>query len=125
MLIAAAADIASVIHRVLVLIAVACCALISVSFMLFARDQVAGASKHQQNEIVASAPTTTAPIPVHHAHGQPRLFIDDAARSLTAPFRAIVQSNSAWVLHAIPTVLGLLVYGVGLGYLARYSRGLS
>lgn len=113
------------IHRVLVLVSVVCCALVSVSFLMFARDQVSGASKHQQNEIIASTPTTAAPVPVHHSHSQPREFIDQAASALTSPFHSLVQSDSQWVLHGIPTVLALLVYGVGLGFLARYSRGMS
>jgi hypothetical protein len=44
---------------------------------------------------------------------------------LTSPFRSIVQSDSQWVLHGVPTIFALLVYGVGLGYLARFSRGTS
>jgi hypothetical protein len=113
-----------VIHRILVITALVCCALVTASFGLFARDQVAGASKHQQNEIIASAPTTTGPVPVHKATAQPRRFIDAAARDLTAPFRSIVQTNSQWVLQGVATIAALLVYGVGLGYLARFSRGL-
>jgi hypothetical protein len=114
-----------VIHRLLVVVAIVCCALVSVSFALFARDQVAGASKHQQNEIIAGAATTTGPIAVHKATQQPRRFIDQVAASLTSPFRGVVQSDSQWMLHGIPTIVALLVYGVGLGYLARYTRGLS
>jgi hypothetical protein len=36
-----------------------------------------------------------------------------------------VNSRSQWVLHIVPMLLALLVYGVGLGYLARYSSGLA
>ncbi len=114
-----------VIHRLLVCTALVCCALVAASFAMFARDQVAGASKHQQNEIIAGAPTTTGPVPVHRATGQPRRFIDAAAGDLTAPFKSLVQSDSQWVLRGVPTILGLLVYGVGLGYLARFSRGMA
>jgi hypothetical protein len=125
MLDAWAADIASVIHRVLVLTALACCALVVVSFTLFARDQIAGASKHQQNELASGAPLTPPPIQVPRQVAQPRRFIDAAYRTLTSPFRSIVQSDSQWVLHGVPTICALLVYGLGLGYLARFSRGLS
>jgi hypothetical protein len=125
MLEALSADTAPVIHRVLVLTAIACCALVAMSFAMFARDQVAGASKHQQNEIVAGAATNAVPIPVHKATAQPRRFIDSAASTLTSPFRGVVQSDSEWVLHGVPTIVALLVYGVGIGYVARYSRGLS
>jgi hypothetical protein len=114
-----------VIHRVLVLTAYICCGLVIASFTLFARDQLAGASKHQQNEIVAGAQTTAGTVPEATHHGQPRAFIDGAANALTAPFRSLVSSHSQWVLHIVPLVLALLVYGVALGYLARYSSGYS
>jgi hypothetical protein len=114
-----------VIHRPLVVSAFACCALVASSFALFARDQLAGASKHQQNEIVAVTPSRPAPLRRRHEHGQPRRFIDGAASVLTSPFDSIVQSGNPWVLHGLPTIFALLVYGVGLGYLARFSRGLS
>jgi hypothetical protein len=114
-----------VIHRLLVCTALVCCALVAASFAMFARDQVAGASKHQQNEIVTGAPTTTGPVPIHQATAQPRRFIDAAASDLTAPFRSIIQSDSQWLARGVPTVIALLVYGVGLGYLARFSRGMT
>jgi hypothetical protein len=114
-----------VVHRLLVLVAVACCTLVAVSFALFARDQIAGASQHQQHELASSATAvSSAPADSVHQQAQPRRFIDGAARALTAPFRSLVESSSSqWVLHLIPTLIGLLVYGVGLGYLARYSSG--
>jgi hypothetical protein len=114
-----------VIHRALVLTAYICCGLVIASFALFARDQFAGASEHQQNELVAgqsaaspTAQTTTQP----RHHGQPRAFIDRAAKVLTAPFRALVHTNSQWVIELGVTIMALLVYGVGIGFLARFAR---
>jgi hypothetical protein len=98
------------IHRGLVLIAIGCSVLVAASFALFARDQLAGASKHQQNQLAAgptTAPYVPGVVPPATHHAQPRRFID-----------------SGWVTHGLPTFFALLVYGVGLGYLARYSRGL-
>ncbi len=112
------------IHRGLVLIALACSFLVLASFALFARDQLAGASKHQQNELAGSATSAPGVVPPPTQHGQPRRFIDGAAHALTSPFRSIVQSDSSWVTHGLPTIFALLLYGVGLGYLARYSSGL-
>ena len=89
MLIARVVDTASVISRVLRLTAFACCALVVVSFAMFARDQVAGASQHQQTELVAGAHPTAA---------------------TTTP-----------VKHGLPAFFAVLAYGLGLGYLARYS----
>ncbi len=120
MLIAPEVEIARVISRVLRLTAFACCALVVLSFAMFARDQMAGASQHQQTELVAGAsPTAASSIPVKHA--QPRQSIDDAAKILTKPFDAIVQSSNLWVKHGLPAVFALLVYGLGLGYLGRFS----
>jgi hypothetical protein len=111
-----------VVHRLLVTVSVICCTLVCASFLLFARDQLAGASKHQQNELVASAPVSTgAPAKPHHT-GQPRAFIDSAAHTLTSPFVSLVRSNNDWVVHGFPAAVALLVYGLGLGYLARFAQ---
>jgi hypothetical protein len=123
MLDAATADMDPVIHRLLVLSSIACCLLVAASFVMFARDQVAGASVHQQNLITyRGAPVPVAPSTAAHP-GQVRRFIDGAARDLESPFSSIVHSSSQWVLHGGPALLALLLYGVGLGYLARFSNG--
>jgi hypothetical protein len=119
-----AADPLRVINRLLTYMSIACCALVIVSFGLFARDQMAGASEHQQTELTAGLPATAAGGPSSsHAHRQPRRFIDGAAGALEAPFESIVSTHSEWVEHIFPAVFALLVYGLGLGYLARFSRG--
>ena len=101
-----------------------CCGLVIVSFALFAADQAGGASRHQVAEIAAGTPTRSAAAPVTDARaGQPRRFIDGAAKALTAPFRAVVHSGSPWVQQGFATLCALLLYGLGLGYLARYSQG--
>jgi hypothetical protein len=111
--------------RLLALVAYVCCGLVIASFALFAYDQVNGASEHQQTELASGATASPSAIPVIHHHGQPRAFIDGAASALTSPFRALVHSDSEWVMHLLPTLIALLFYGVGLGYLSRYSSGLS
>ena len=113
------------IQRGLVLVALACTALVLASFAMFARDQIAGASVHQQQEIAAGAPHDPGVTPVSTHHAQPRRFIDGAASALTSPFRALIDTSSQWVKEGVPAILALLVYGVGLGYLARFSRGLT
>jgi hypothetical protein len=120
MLIAPQVDTGGVISRVFRLTAFACCVLVVASFAMFARDQMAGASQHQQTELVAGArPTMASSSPVKHA--QPRRSIDAAAKVLTEPFAAIVESTNVWVKHGLPALFALLVYGLGLGYLARFS----
>jgi hypothetical protein len=125
MLVMLSADTVSVIHRILVLAACVTSALVVASFVLFARDQLSGASQHQVAEINAGLPTQPGVNQQATHHGQPRAFIDGAASDLTSPFKSIVQSDNEWVIHGIPTVFALLVYGVGIGFVARYTRGLS
>jgi hypothetical protein len=101
-----------------------CCGLVVVSFGLFALDQMKGASEHQVAEVTASAPTRAGTPIVGDTHaGQPRRFIDQAASVLTAPFRAVMHTGSQWAQRAFAVFCALLLYGVGLGYLARYSQG--
>jgi hypothetical protein len=91
---------------------------------MFAADQVSGASKHQVAEIAGGSATRTAVgTVVDPDPGQPRRFIDRAANTLTAPFRAVLHSGSQWVQRGFATLCALLLYGFGLGYLARFAQG--
>ena len=109
MLIAQGSETDGVISQALRLLAFVCCLLIVASFAMFARDQMAGANPSTRGK------ATSKP------HTEPRRFIDNAAKTLTAPFDAIVRSSSPWVKHGLPALFAVLVYGLGLGYLARYS----
>jgi hypothetical protein len=114
----------SVLPRLLATLSTVCCVLLLASFALFAHDQMAGASQHQQYaELPGGAPVAAQA--AAHKRAQPRRFIDGASHTLTSPFSSIVQSNNAWVEHGVPTVLALAVYGLGLGFLARFSRGFA
>jgi hypothetical protein len=125
MLIAHPADVTPVVHRLLATVSSVCCVLVLASFALFAHDQMAGASQHQQIAELPGGPAPSATTPAApRKHAQPRRFIDSAANALTSPFHSVIQSTNAWVDHGIPAVLALAVYGLGLGYLARFSRGL-
>jgi hypothetical protein len=112
------------VHRILVSCAWVCCSLIVASFWLFAIDQISGASKQQVAEIAGGSPTRASTPIVHTHHGQPRSFIDGAAETLTYPFHSLVSSDSQWGYHLFILVSGVLVYGLGLGYLGRYATGL-
>jgi hypothetical protein len=126
MLLGRAADVPSVLPRLLAAVSSICCVLVLASFVLFAHDQMAGASQRQQTaELPGGAQVFAAPPAPPHKHAQPRRFIDGAANALTSPFRSVIQSSNDWVNHGIPAVLALVVYGLGLGYLARFSRGFA
>jgi hypothetical protein len=125
MLEAPAADQLTVIHRGLHLVSFLCCALVLASFAMFAFDQVSGASEHQVAQIASGAPTSPGVTPRSTHHSSLRRFIDNAAHALTSPFRSILQTSSEWAKEIFETVCAILVYGLGLGYLTRYSRGFS
>jgi hypothetical protein len=111
----------AVIQRGLRTLAFVSCLLVSVSFAMFVADQAGGASSQAVAEIGSPNPR---PHQVSTHHGQPRRFIDGAARTLTAPFRALVHSSSVWTVEIFETFAALLVYGFGLGFLARFTSGL-
>jgi hypothetical protein len=109
------------VHRFLVSCSFICCTLVIASFAFFAVDQVSGASSQQVAQIAGST-TPSSDAKAHPA--SIRKFVDTAAKDLTYPFHSLLRSTSEWVNELTLLVLGLAVYGVGLGYLARYSSGL-
>ena len=53
-----------------------------------------------------------------------RAKVDGAAQHLREPFAwAVPAGSGAWHTLLVPTVLALLVYGFGLGYVARFTNG--
>src|SRR5437588_2074313 len=98
------------------------CLIVVASFAMLALDQVNGASQQQQTEIATGgawrAPATVAP---HHSGL--RKAIDGADKSIASPFQSVTTgASSQWVVHGAQTFLVLLVFGFGLGYLARIIR---
>lgn len=119
MLVRATADDLRVVSRGLVACSFVCCALVLASLALFAVSQASGASQAQVAEL-NSRPTVS-----QHAvrpPAQPRRFIDGAAAVLTSPFSSFIHTTSQWAMKIAETLFALLVYGFGLGYLARWAR---
>lgn len=104
------------------------CAIVVVSFGLFAIDQAGSASAQQQNVVNESAPAGTAGVPKHKStktksEGGVRDAIDEASSTITSPFDgAVAGVHNEWASRGGLMVLALLVYGFGLGYLARVLR---
>jgi hypothetical protein len=99
------------------------------SFLLFVVNQTSSASTHQQrlvNELpnASQSSQTKAAAPAKHAsEGAVRKTIDEVSKTLTSPFSGItVGSSSQWVIRGVNLLLALIVYGFGLGYLARVLR---
>jgi hypothetical protein len=103
------------------------CLIVVASFVIFAVNQTSSASTHQQNELSGTGATattqasTTAPATPHES--TLHKTIDEVAAKLTSPFSGITAgSTSQWAIRGVGTVMALLVYGVGLGYVARVLR---
>jgi hypothetical protein len=119
----------SLIAGLLRLASIVICLIVVASFAIFAVDQTRGASVHQQEEVNGgAAPTTSTGTP-----GSPRTSsahestlhkaIDEASSNLTSPFSQITSgSSSEWVVRGVNLLLALIIYGFGLGYLARMIR---
>jgi cytoskeletal protein RodZ len=106
------------------------CLIVVASFALFVLNQTGSASIHQQEEInpgtAAStvAPGSPAPAPRKHSQeSSARKTIDDASKTLTSPFSGVTAgSSSQWLVRGVNLLLALIVYGFGLGFLARVIR---
>jgi hypothetical protein len=94
------------------------------SFAVFAIDQTKGASAHQQQELAGGRPAESAGGKSASAHESGvHKAIDDVSGKLTSPFSGVVSgSSSEWAVRSIKLLLALLVYGFGLGFLARTLR---
>ena len=97
--------------------AVLASAIIALSFVLFAVEEVRFASERQQSAIVDPGAERERARAADHTAA--REAIDDANDVLLRPFAGVVDSDNAWATRGVPALLGLLVYGLGLAYLAR------
>ena len=126
----------SLLSRTLRLASVVICLIVIASFTVFAVNQTSSASAHQQevlnNEVAkpsasagsashASGSSTASGSPSHESSVHEA--IDDASNELTSPFSGVTAgSSSEWVIRSANLALALVVYGFGLGYLARVIR---
>jgi hypothetical protein len=98
-------------------------------FAFFATDELDRGSKNQQKELAHELGDTPDPAPIaltsaderarEEAHSSFREVIDDVNDVLLGPFTELIDSDDAWVSRGVPTLLALLLYGVGLGFLAN------
>ncbi len=103
------------------------CAIVIVSFALFAIDQAGNASAQQQDKVNESGTPSTAPSPkkstAKKEKSSVREAIDEASAQITSPFDGVVAGlHNPWAIHGVRLLLALLVYGFGVGYLARMLR---
>jgi hypothetical protein len=119
-----------VIERLLRFAAIVCSLLVVAGWGWFAVDETSAASQQTQAEIAGQMATRTpSPDPDaererEQVHSRAQEWVDDANDVLLRPFSASADgSSSQWVRRSIPALLALIVYGVGLGILARVAAG--
>jgi hypothetical protein len=111
-------------------VAIVTSVVVLLGFAAFAADEMDRGSKSQQNaladELGTPDPLIGKPSPTpeveavrEREHGALREAIDDANDVLLAPFSNLIDSKNAWVTHGVPSLLALIVYGLGLGMLSR------
>lgn len=113
-------------ERPLRCLAIALSLIVALGFTLFALQDIDRASAASEsritNSMVAASPSPAGERERERRHGDVRELIDDANDVLLAPFAGLTEnSESRWMQRGIPALLGLLVYGFGLGYLARFA----
>jgi hypothetical protein len=125
------ADINAAMGAIVRTLAIAASVIVALSFVMFAWDEVDRGSKVTQRELgegtgnrveiaIDPAPTSDQEALREQSHSSVREAIDDANDVLLQPFTGLVNSPSNWVIRGVPTLLGLLVYGIGLGLLANF-----
>ncbi|MFL5780612.1 MAG: hypothetical protein ACJ760_04795 [Thermoleophilaceae bacterium] len=102
------------------------CAILVVSFVLFAVEKSKAGAKDQVNKVVGISDPSPSPQNERQrekAHSDVREAIDDANDVLTQPFAGVVDSGSIWAKRGVATLLALLVYGVIARILIGYLPG--
>ena len=104
--------------------------IVLLGFAFFAIDEMNRGSQNQQNALEselrseADNPAVIAPNPREERlreqrNGDFRELVDDANDVLLMPFSDLIDSDNVWVQNGVPTLLGLLLYGLLLGLLAN------
>jgi hypothetical protein len=109
--------------NVLRLAAIGICLVTIASFGLYAINQTDNASAHQQ-ETLATGTTEPEQLQTSEAHSKGvRGVLDEVAKGVASPFDSVTAaSNSEWTKRAGGLGFVLVVYGFGLGFIARFIR---
>lgn len=110
--------------------AVTAAALVGLSFVLFAADQLTTGSQTQLRDLRNQAgpaqvdvgqpdPPPAAERVREAQHSAVREYVDDADDILLSPFTTVLDSDEIWLQRLVPGVLAVLVYGVGGTLLAN------
>ncbi|MEA2142269.1 MAG: hypothetical protein QOI64_699 [Solirubrobacteraceae bacterium] len=117
-------------ERPLRYLAIALSLIIAIGFSLYALEDIGHASEKSEQRILggyaATSPSPAGERERERRHGQPREMIDDVNDVLLSPFAGVSETaKSGWTRRGVPALIGLAIYGFGLGYAARFmtARG--
>jgi hypothetical protein len=112
--------------------AIFCSVVVALGWVLFALDESRAASELTVEQIAGNEAARSAnPSPDQEkarelAHSDARELVDDVNDVLLAPFAPLTEDNdNIWIRRTVPSLLALIVFGFGLGFLARYATGRS
>ena len=112
------------------LISLVCSLILLLSFAMFAADRARHGSNTTVSQIAAGDNTVDPvaqqqPTKAKPKHSEFRRAVDKANDKLVSPFDGVVAGSDGWSRHITLLILGFLVFGVGIGFAARYasSRG--
>jgi hypothetical protein len=106
------------------IVAALACAVVVIGFLAFANDEASKGSEQQVQQLGQAMNDPAPPADAERArekrHGHVRELVDDTNDVLLSPFAGIVATHDIWVKRIIPSLLALLVYGLGLTLLANF-----
>jgi hypothetical protein len=115
----------SAIAKLIRLASLLICLIVIASFVVFAANQTKSASNEQREVLNGTGSSEPSSSP-HAKRPHKNAFhkaLDEASDELTSPFSGIFTgSHSEWGTRGGELILSLLVYGFGLGYIARVIR---
>jgi hypothetical protein len=110
--------------------AIVCSVLIGLGWLMFAVGETKSASAKSAQIVTGDDFATRVDLDPEQErareeqHSKVHEYIDDANDILLAPFSSLSDSSdNKWVRRTVPALLGLLVFGFGLGFLARFASG--
>jgi hypothetical protein len=125
--------VAAPVSKLIRIVSVVVCLIAAASFLLFVVNQTSTASGHQQEELTGQPAsghaTSTTSTGTQTQSGSStsnesgaRKQLDEVNETLTAPVSSLTSSSSEWGSRGLRLIFALIVYGFGLGYLARVLR---
>ncbi len=101
------------------------CLLVLAWFAVFAVDSTSVAASHQVGKLYGARQQQALRPPPKQAakEAAAKKALNEAGSAVTSPFAGLTSgTSSAWLARGADTLLALLVYGLGVGFLVRVVR---